>query len=151
MYIFDTCSFITLEYNYPHYNFPTLWDQFEKIITAGKILSSEVILKEILNGKDIIKSWAKSHSDIFIPVTKELQDQTRVIVNQYPSILNYRKVKSGADPFIIAMAINYNGTLVTEETPSGSQIPKKIPDICSILGVKCHNVLNFIKKEKIQV
>ncbi len=147
MYVFDTCSFIKLEHTYPIKHFPSVWAYFDQMISDEKIHSSYVIYKEILNGKDIILNWAKANSSIFKPVTLEIQQEAKNIVNKYPSILDYKRAKSGADPFIIAMAKTNNHILVTEETLSGNPLPKKIPDICKLLNIPCIDLLNVIKRE----
>lgn len=151
MYIFDTCSFITLEYRYPQKNFPSIWEKFDSLIQQGKIISSEIVYKEIMNGKDIVKKYAKNNKDIFIPLDIEIQQEAKAITNAYTTILNFKKAKSGADPFIIALAKLKNGIVVTEERPTGNTNPIKIPDVCKILKIECIPLLHVIKKEKIIV
>jgi hypothetical protein len=151
LYIFDTCSFITIELHYPIKNFPSIWKNIEILITNDKLISTEVVYKEILNGKDIIKEWAKDNSNIFKPISQELQIVTKEIINKYPLILDFRKNKSGADPFVIGLAKINNGIVVTEEKPSGGPEKLKIPDLCKFLKIPCMSLIDVFKREQIKI
>lgn len=56
------------------------------------------------------------------------------------------KNRNGADPFVIATALVNGFTVVTEEL-GGSPTKPKIPSVCTALGVRCINVLQFIREQ----
>ena len=55
--------------------------------------------------------------------------------------------RSGADPFIIALAMVNNGTVVTEENATGNMTKPHIPDVCGDLGVTCLNLMEYIEEQ----
>lgn len=54
--------------------------------------------------------------------------------------------RSGADPFVIALALCNDGVVVTDESPKHPSNPR-IPDACDALGVRCLNLVGFIREQ----
>lgn len=63
-------------------------------------------------------------------------------------MLDQKPGKNGADPWVVALALDRDATVVTEERPSGGLKSPKIPDVCRAEKVACMDVLEFIKNEK---
>jgi hypothetical protein len=63
----------------------------------------------------------------------------------YPRLVDTSKGRSGADPFVIALAAAANPimTVVTEEHPGKT----KIPDVCKKEGIKFCNLADLIEQE----
>ncbi len=60
-----------------------------------------------------------------------------------------RKGRSGADPFVIALAEQHDAIVVTQETPAGLNARSpKIPDVCNERDVAWINLLGLIQREK---
>jgi hypothetical protein len=53
--------------------------------------------------------------------------------------------RSGADPFVIALAMVHGGTVVTEETLSRNLTKPRIPDVCDAMGIPRLNLLGFVQ------
>ena len=79
-------------------------------------------------------------------VTERIQEKVAEIVNQYPALLNFKKGtgKSSGNAFLIATAIVYGLTIITEEKQG---IEGKIPDIASKFGVETININGLCEKE----
>lgn len=55
--------------------------------------------------------------------------------------------RSAADPFVIALAMVNNGTVVTQETATGHIEKPRIPDVCDALGVPWLTLMGFIEAQ----
>lgn len=75
-----------------------------------------------------------------------VQQAVTAILAAYPNLINPHSGRSGADPFVIALADVNGCAVVTEERPR-SWINPKIPDVCAALGVRCINFLEVIREQ----
>jgi hypothetical protein len=54
--------------------------------------------------------------------------------------------RSGADPFVVALARACGGVVVTEETRRSIERPK-IPGVCDAIGVRCIGLVDFVEEQ----
>jgi Domain of unknown function (DUF4411) len=79
----------------------------------------------------------------------EIDDDTQAIVAQimrdHPKLVDTTKGRSGADPFVIALAATVDPamTVVTEEALGKS----RIPDVCNAKSILWCGVADLIEKE----
>jgi len=147
IYVIDTCSFTELRRAYPRPAFEAVWRLIERLVADGRLISVEDVLVELSVQDDEVTEWARLHSHIFQPLTPQIQLKGRDILAAYPKLLDLKKKKSSADPFVIAAAIVANATVVTQEKPSGGPPAVKIPDVCAHLAVPCINLLKLLQAE----
>ena len=95
---------------------------------------------------DEILEWARQRSHFFIQVDETLQYAIRQILRDFPRLLDNRSNRSGADPFVIALAQVYNLTVVTYESRTNSLQRPNIPDVCDTLNVRCIDVLELVRE-----
>lgn len=61
-------------------------------------------------------------------------------------------VREEADPYVIALAQQKSGIVVTQETPAAEKNrPRRthfIPDVCRELGIPCISLLGMMRREK---
>ena len=69
---------------------------------------------------------------------------TSYIGTSNPQLVDFKQVKSSGDAFLIATAMKYGLTVITEENKTGQ---KKIPFVCNSLGVPCVDILGLCEKE----
>ncbi len=67
-------------------------------------------------------------------------------MRDHPLLMKATKNRNGGDPFVIATAQVLGLTVVTEER-GGSLSKPKIPSVCQALGVRCIDVLAFIREQ----
>jgi hypothetical protein len=146
-YIVDTCSFTTLHRVYPAEVFPSVWKKVEELIGENRLISVDEVFHEISKQEDDLAKWAKLRREIFAPLTEDIQDSAKEIVNRFKKLINFKKNKSGADPFVIGLAKIRNGIVVTEEKHSGGTDKQKIPDVCDELKIPYMNFLSVLKSE----
>jgi len=112
-YVVDTCSFTALQRVYPIDVFPGVWDLMNKLASDGVIGSVEDVMEELKSQDDFLYKWAKPHKKIFLPLDGEIQAQATTILSTHENLIDIKKRKSGADPFIIAAAVVMSSKVVT--------------------------------------
>ena len=130
---------------YPIDNFPAYWDNVEELINLGELICPEIVLDELKKKEDGAHKWFKARSKISRPLLEEIQIAAKEILVKYPRLVDSMKGRSGADPFVIALAQIENATVVTGEAPRKSEKKAAIPDVCSNMGINCINTVGLIK------
>jgi hypothetical protein len=144
-YVIDTGSFIALKYVYPLDVFPGVWDLMSRLAQDGVIGSVDEVMEELKSQEDDLLKWAKKYKSIFLPLDEQIQKHASAILAAHENLLDLKKRKSGADPFVIAAAVVNSSIVVTEEKPSGGPQKAKIPDVCKAHGITCITVLKLLE------
>ena len=151
IYVFDTSPLSQLFGAYYKSRFPTLWEQFDDLVSQDRVTSTREVGREIENGpqKDAIE-WKRRHSRLFPPPTAAEGNFVRRIfeVTHFQANIGKKKLLRGrtnADPFVVARAGVIRGTVVTMETtaPGGA----KIGNICAHFEVPCMSLEEFMAAE----
>jgi hypothetical protein len=121
---------------YPPIVFPSIWQKLEEIIVNGDLRATEEVLHEIEKKEDQLHKWAKGNSQLFVPLDGNIQITVADILAKHPRLVDERKNRSQADPFVIALALNNTVTVVTLEQSKNLNKPR-IPDVCSAMNIKC--------------
>ena len=150
-YTIDTCSLIELRRAYADDVFPAIWDRIGVLADNGVLISIEDVYEELKEHDDNVFKWAKKHSNMFFPLDGLIQTQASKILSTHQNLIDLKKRKSGADPFIIGTALVYSCGVVTEETPSHNPNRSKIPDVCKAYNIKCIRLLELLRLENIRV
>jgi hypothetical protein len=151
-FVFDTNAFIIIGHYYPD-QFPTFWERFNTAVASGEIVSVRETMNELSTkaSRPWLAQWVKDNSKIFrIPTAEET-----AFVSQIFSIPHFQMLVSGkarlagkpaADPFIIAAARVFGGTVVSEESKKPNAA--RIPNVCEHFGIPCLNVEGFLAEKK---
>lgn len=150
IYCVDTSSLIAAwQERYPIENFPKFWDRVDGLIGDGRLISPIEVFNEIKKRSDELQGWLKSRKDrIFRELDAEVQVEVANVLQRFPRLVGEKKLRTSADPFVIALARVTGHQLVTEEKPSGSLNRPNIPDVCSELSLAPIGVLQVIQREK---
>ncbi len=132
---------------YPPDVFPALWSRLDELIEAGMLIATEEVLRELQRQSDEVYAWATKRKGMFQPLDGKIQIVVRDILHGFPRLVDTRKHRSGADPFVIALARVENGGVITGEQPSGVLDKPHIPDVCSALSIPCMNLLDLIRMQ----
>lgn len=151
-YVFDTSAFIRLfrDGNYDREIFPTLWDNFDELVRGQRVISVREVRREIDRMDDDLAFWSKEHAELFYGPN---ENQTRFIrelfVNpHFQGLVKHKTIVSGgpvADPFVIALAHNVSGCVITQEKEKPNA--PCIPTICRNYHIPCVNLTGFMQKE----
>jgi uncharacterized protein DUF4411 len=139
----DTSALIGAHYElYPPRTFPGLWRQIEALIASAELVATEEVLHELERQDDELLAWVRNQAGFFVPMDPQIEAAVRRVV----AVTNFVRGTSTdnfADPFVIALAIARNATVVSRENPGGPSKPK-IPYVCRILGVDHQTLEEFV-------
>jgi len=117
------------------------------MIVAGDIRSVDEVRNELARRDDAIHDWAKSQTDLFVPLAADVQLAAREVLTAHPRLVGTGGGRNIADPFVIALARARGGVVVTEETLSGNIGKPRIPDVCGAMGVAWLNLVQFVQEQ----
>ncbi|CLT95466.1 Uncharacterised protein [Mycobacterium tuberculosis] len=127
--------------------FRSLWGRVEDAISAGQIRSVDEVQRELARRDDDAKRWADGQTGLFCPLDEQIQQAARHILRLHPNMVRQGGRRSAADPFVIALAMVNNATVVTQETASGNIEKPRIPDVCDALGVPWLTLMGYIEAQ----
>lgn len=131
---------------YPPDVFPPLWTKLEALILDGTILSTEEVLFELEKKDDEVYRWALRQKQKFVPVDGPTQSTVSSILGSHPKLIDTRRGRSAADPFVIAVAQIHSCTVVTGERATNNGNRPNIPDVCTALGIRTINLLSLMRE-----
>ena len=73
---------------------------------------------------------------MFRDLEEAVQIEAARVLAKYPRLVGERKLRTLADPFVIALARVVRFQIVTDEKPTGSLHRPNIPDVCTYLGCR---------------
>lgn len=151
VYCIDTSALIhAWRRSYPIRNFQPIWDRIDALIEVGRLFSSIEVLNELEKRDDDLFEWAKEREAMFLDIEgDELQIRMAEILGRHPRLVDTRKNRSAADPFVIAVASLQDPAfvVVTEEGATNKAEKPNIPDVCVAEGLNCIRILELIIRE----
>ena len=101
--------------------------------------------EEVKNDKTI-GSWLGSQQCTILPIDEEIQLNVRKIVTECPKMISFAggQGSSSGDAFLIATAMKYNLTIITEENKEKHY---KIPWVCKKYGIQTVNITELCVTE----
>ena len=151
-YWLDSNTFIEPKNRY--YSFaiaPGYWEFLEEQGAAGMVSASTMVYDELVkDANDDLAHWVKAHKGTGLFVVPDAQVQGRLQQVAAHVQANYQSQRlaeflGGADPWIIAHAMNDGGRVVTFETRAPGALKIKIPNICEELGVEYANLFDVLR------
>ncbi|MFH1742962.1 MAG: DUF4411 family protein [bacterium] len=147
-YSIDTSSILhAWRRSYPPNSFPSLWQNIEELINRGDLIATEAVLFELEPKDDEVYKWAKSRIQMFVSIDERIQEFVAEIMRDYPNLVDYRRMRSAADPFVIALAKIENCSVVTNENVSVNPEKPKIPNVCRAMGILSISFLELISEQ----
>jgi hypothetical protein len=135
------------KHRYPPRRFRQLWENIEHLIAAGRMYASEAVKWELTVADDEIHDWVKAQSGLFVPLDRAQTDAVTKIQEDFDNLVDHRRGKSGADPFVIALAKVRGYTVVTFENMAGTGNKPKIPDVCARYDIPCVDLVGLMDRE----
>ena len=147
-YCFDSSGWIQAWNDLPQGTFPGLWDRIHGLVEESRIISPDEVLREVARKDDAVHAWVKARSKLFVRLDGSFLARGKEITNKYPRMLDQKPGKNGADPFVVALALDRGAIVVTEEAARNNLTSPGIPDVCKAEKVHCLSVLEFIQRER---
>jgi len=143
-YIIDTCSILSQKTNEPHRRnvYSTLWDRIDQLVQKQAIVTCSEIQEEVED--DNLQQWLARHLCVVLDIDDDIQQLVVHVVTEHPELIDFNNAKSSGDAFLIATAIKYGLSIITEENKTS---PKRIPQICKAYGICCYNITELAEKE----
>ena len=149
VYCVDTSSLIAAwQERYPIENFPKFWDRMDALISAERLIAPVEVMIEMKKKSEELHAWLKARQWMFRELDDAVQIEAAKVLAQFPRLVGEKKLRTSADPFVIALSRVEGLALVTDEKPTGSMSRPNIPDVCSALSMKTMGVLDLIKAEQ---
>jgi hypothetical protein len=127
-------------------NFGYVWERFAGLAEEGRLRSSIEVYNELEKKDDELFKWCKERkAKMFVEIDDATQNHVARIMANYPRLVDTVKGRSGADPFVIALAATMNPfmVVVTEESPGKT----RIPDVCADEKIECCGLADMIERE----
>lgn len=115
---------------------------------AERLIAPVEVLIEMKKKSEELHAWLKARQWMFRELDDAVQIEAAKVLAQFPRLVGEKKLRTSADPFVIALARVEGLALVTDEKPTGSMSRPNIPDVCSALSMKTIGVLDLIKAEQ---
>lgn len=119
---------------------PTYWDVLNELGDEDKIFIPSMVYDEIVRTDDDLSDWLKKSTIKVKPITSDVTQILKSIYAADPShkhLVDNKKGRSLADPWVIAHAIKESAIVVTKEEKVTALNSKKIkiPNVCENMGV----------------
>jgi hypothetical protein len=130
---------------YPIENFPKFWERMEALVREGRLISPVEVFNEIKKRSDDLHGWLKNRKDgMFHELDDEIQIEVDGVLQRFPRLVWEKKLRSSADPFVIALARITGHHLVMEEKRTGNPNRPHIRDVCAALSVPTIGILQVV-------
>ena len=147
-YSIDTSSLIHGWHRaYTIENFPGFWNDLDNLIRSGDLRAVREVKEELKRKDDDLFKWVKDRDEMFIEIDESIQKAVTKILCVHERLLDTRKGRSGADPFVIALAQVNNCRVISQEPRTNKPEKPNIPDVCFAMNIKCRNLLQLIQDE----
>lgn len=147
-YSVDTSSLIAgFRDRFPYEIVPSFWSRdLPSLVESGELRATEEVREELRVQDDELLAFVADFEGFFVAVDEQIQVAAREILARYPRLLHAGR--SGADPFVIALAmLNDDCTVVCEETRTGREGVPRIPNVCDELGLRCIRLLELVREQ----
>lgn len=152
-YCIDTSALIDLK-PYWRETFPTLWQDIERLVAEKRLLAPVSVLGELADyqgSADVILRWARRHRSMFVALELEQQRLLRKYSSVLQQIVDPRKIKEDADPYVVVLA-KVEGCAVIASQRRRKELSQrmKIPDACDVLRINRLSLQEWFQKEQWQ-
>ena len=158
IYWLDTNVFIQAKNGpYKFRVFGVFWAFLHEQVGAGTIRCPKMVYQEIVNNEeplDDLATWIKARrqSGLFVEANADVQKAMNVVADYVMEKYEQQHAGhflSGADPWLIAHAIQSKGVVVTHESTKHPQAKAaRIPDVCDALNVPCIDTYELLERLK---
>jgi hypothetical protein len=133
---------------YPPDVFPQVWEKLDQLVEARILIASEEIVVELKRKHDGVYRWAHDRSGMLVPTSnEEVQQAVSKILAVHPKLIDERASRSGADPWVIAVAHVFRCSVLTGERPSRSPKRPHIPDVCDAMSIRWVDMLQLFRDQ----
>lgn len=145
---FDTSALIEpWVRRYPPDMFAPVWGKLRDLANGGIVCAPVDVRLELETQSDDLCAWAKGLSSFFVESDRRVLEASKDIINQHPGLIKPNSTRSGADPFVIALAEVYGIPVVTYEQSARQNAAPKIPNVCGARGILVASLVDVLRAE----
>ena len=148
-YTFDTCVFIELFRRYPEDIFVSIWELIEGMLLENRIIIIKDVVDELSRIHDKVYEYVKERKKNIFELTEDVQVILKNIIIRFPDWVNPYNMSNAADPCLVALGKTFNLKVITQETIKGNKL--RIPYICNKIDVRCGNLIDFLRENRVRV
>jgi hypothetical protein len=136
----------------------SFWKWVAGQVECGNIVSPRRVYQEVAEHEkhkdDELAKWVRHRRErgLCIPPSRSVQDRIHDIGEHIFTkylVVEAWDFQKGADPWIVAHALEDHGIVVTKESETRPNAQKvRIPDVCDHFNVKCIDTLEMLKQLK---
>lgn len=123
---------------------PEYWEIIDQLASKDVLFCTMEVKRELEKEDDELFKWVKERPHLFREVTDDVNANMRAIMKSHPQLVDDKKGRSLADPWVIAHAMAEKAIVVTTEMSASSKI--KIPDVCRAYNIPWIPGFEFAKK-----
>ncbi len=146
-YCLDTSAF-TSAYHviYRASQFISLWDRMSGLVDQGRSRIRIAVYDELKRQDDALFRWVRDRSHMTMgKSTGQLRYQLQ-IAKDFPALAKQHSTAKPGDPWVIALAMENNYIVVSNEKTGSKQNPK-IPHICRTYNIPHWTVTDIVHHE----
>lgn len=143
-FIIDTSAMLSQKGDEPYRRtvLRSQWAALDEMVKNEEIVTCSELKIEVQD-ESIIK-WMEECGMKILPIDKEIQENVRKVVKTNTSLVDFKLNKSSGDAFLIATAMKYGLTVITNEKKNAQT---RIPFTCNLLNVQCLSVIDFFEDQ----
>jgi hypothetical protein len=127
-------------------NFGFVWEHLAALAEEGRLRASIEVLNELQKKEDELLAWCKERKEtLFVEIDDEIQTHLARIMAAYPRLVDTVKGRSGADPFVIALAATTSPNMIVVTEEYEGRI--RIPDVCTAEKIDYCRLADLIERE----
>lgn len=150
-YVLDSGPLILLFRHYYPDRFPSLWQRFDALVTAGTVVSVSEVARELDGHEDRLSNWVHGNGAFFQkPTVAEMTFVAGIFeVAHFQGLIRQQERLQGkpvADPFVVAKAAKLDdGCVVTTE--KFKENAAKLPNVCDHFEIGHIDLEEFMSLE----
>lgn len=160
-YVIDASSLINIRMHYPVTVFTSFWDKLSELALENRLAAPQTVFDELgQKDDDYLINWFKERKDklVYTEYSEKLMEYVSEILTKYPKLIDENQSKEQADPFVIAMALEYRESpqkklvsyevcVVTDESWKTGAKKIRIPEVCDHYKIPCYKMLKMAEIE----
>lgn len=136
---------------YPFERVPKFWTFISQQLEKGTIMAPKIVWQEITAGNDSLAQWAlhRREKGLCVAADKAVQEHIGTIsahVVEHYKAHQANEFLVGGDAWVIAHALESDGTVVTQESTRSHKAKVTIPTVCKALNVRCIDTFAMLKE-----
>jgi hypothetical protein len=127
-------------------NFGIVWERLDSLAEESRLRASIEVFHELHKKEDELLAWCKERKEkLFVEIDDDIQTHLTRIMGSHPRLVDTVKGRSGADPFVIALAATTRPSMIVVTEEYEGKI--RIPDVCAAEKIKWCSLADLIERE----